>query len=29
MWPAKTVFLIRFEEGVVEREALVVGGGVK
>lgn len=26
MWPGKTVFLIRFDEGVVEREALVVGG---
>lgn len=26
MWPGKTVFLIRFEEGVVEREALVAGG---
>ncbi|KAL8770532.1 MAG: hypothetical protein Q9209_003788 [Squamulea sp. 1 TL-2023] len=23
MWPGKTVFLIRFEEGVVEREALL------
>ena len=25
MWPAKTVFLIRFEEAVVEREAVVEG----
>lgn len=25
MWPGKTVFLIRFEEGVVEREKLVSG----
>ena len=23
MWPGKTVFLIRFEEGVVEREGIV------
>ncbi|KAL8809929.1 MAG: hypothetical protein Q9223_007851, partial [Gallowayella weberi] len=23
MWPGKTVFLIRFEEGVVEREGLL------
>lgn len=28
MWPGKTVFLIRFEEGVVERESLVVSGAV-
>ncbi|KAL8908953.1 MAG: hypothetical protein Q9207_000529 [Kuettlingeria erythrocarpa] len=25
MWPGKTVFLIRFEEGVVEREGLLEG----
>ncbi|KAI4173894.1 MAG: hypothetical protein LQ343_002662 [Gyalolechia ehrenbergii] len=25
MWPGKTVFLIRFEEGVVERESLLEG----
>jgi len=25
MWPGKTVFLIRFEEGVVEREKLLGG----
>lgn len=25
MWPGKTVFLIKFEEGVVERERLVGG----
>lgn len=25
MWPAKTVFLIRFEEAVVRREAVVEG----
>lgn len=27
MWPAKTVFLIRFEEGVVEREGGLEGRG--
>ncbi len=25
MWPGKTVFLIRFGEGIVERESLLVG----
>lgn len=25
LWPGKTVFLIRFEEGVVEREGIVGG----
>lgn len=27
MWPGKTVFLIKFEEGVVEREGFVGGVG--
>ena len=26
MWPGKTVFLIRFDEGVVQREKMVEGG---
>ena len=28
MWPGKTVFLIRFEVGVVEREGILEGRGV-
>lgn len=27
MWPGKTVFLIKFDEGVVEREGFVGGVG--
>ncbi|KAL8743711.1 MAG: hypothetical protein Q9190_003958 [Brigantiaea leucoxantha] len=27
MWPGKTVFLIRFEQGVIEREAILERGG--
>ena len=28
MWPGKTVFLIRFEAGIVEREGILEGKGV-